>query len=141
MSNQDTARTTDTIIRDGARGPYSTVIRVGDIVYLSGQGGFLPDGERAIGGIIPETHATLDNVSELLGRAGASLRDLTQVTCYLVDIEELVDFNSAWDDYFGDSPRPTRTTIAAAALPFGLRLEMTCTAHIRADASHGGASI
>jgi 2-iminobutanoate/2-iminopropanoate deaminase len=112
------------------RGPYTSIVRAGNTVYLSGQGGFAASGEIVKGGIGQETRQTLNNVETQLRSIGASLSDLVTATCYLVDINDLADFNEAWQDYFGDTVPPARTTVAVASLPFGLRLEVTCQAQM-----------
>lgn len=112
------------------RGPYTSVVRVGEAVYLSGQGGLDSSGEVVHGGIKEETHQTLRNIETNLRSIGAKLSDLVTATCYLVDIDDLIEFNAAWREYFGSTVPPARTTVAVASLPFGLRLEITCQAHI-----------
>lgn len=112
------------------RGPYTSIVRVGETVYLSGQGGLDASGEVVEGGISGETRQTLQNIETNLRSAGAELSDLVTATCYLVDIDELGEFNSAWQSYFGSTVPPARTTVAVSSLPFGLRLEITCQAQI-----------
>lgn len=118
------------IANETAKGPYSTIIEAGDFVYLSGQGGIDPRTDRvAPGGIRAETRQTLANIADLLAQAGLSMRNLVQMTCYLADIDEIGPMNEAYAEVCGEDVRPTRTTIAAAGLPFGLRIEMAAVAY------------
>ena len=67
-------------------GPYSPIVRAGDFLIVSGQGGML-DGRRVEGGVAAETRQALANLSALLESEGASLRDVVKTTCFLVEIE------------------------------------------------------
>lgn len=118
------------IANETAKGPYSTVIEAGDFVFLSGQGGIDPSTDRIVeGGIQAETRQTLANIGALLAEAGLEMRNLVQMTCYLADIGEIGLMNEAYAEACGEEVRPTRTTIAASGLPFGLRVEMTAVAY------------
>lgn len=110
------------------RGPYSSAIQAGNIIYLSGQGGLDSAGQMVAGGIAAETRQTLANIEANLQACGASLGNLVNATCFLTDIRDLDTFNSAWRDYFGEVRSPARTTVAVASLPFGLNLEISCQA-------------
>lgn len=111
-------------------GPFSPAVIAGGVCYLSGQGGLDPaTGEVVAGGIGPETQQTLRNVEAVLAAGGMTLSDVVTVTCYLVDIEEWPAMNEVYAAHFdGAKPYPARTAIAVAALPNGMRVEMTVTA-------------
>jgi 2-iminobutanoate/2-iminopropanoate deaminase len=111
-------------------GPFSPAVIAGGVCYLSGQGGLDPaTGEVVEGGIRPETHQTLRNVEAVLAAGGMTLSDVVTVTCYLVDIDEWPAMNEVYAAQFDDSrPYPARTAVAVAALPNGMRVEMTVIA-------------
>ena len=111
-------------------GPFSPAVIAGGVCYLSGQGGLDPaTGDVVEGGIRPETHQTLRNVEAVLAAGGMTLSDVVTVTCYLVDIDEWAAMNEVYAAHFDDSrPYPARTAVAVAALPDGMRVEMTVTA-------------
>jgi 2-iminobutanoate/2-iminopropanoate deaminase len=111
-------------------GPFSPAVIAGGVCYLSGQGGLDPaTGEVVEGGIRPETHQTLRNVEAVLAAGGMTLSDVVTVTCYLVDIDEWPAMNEVYAAHFDDSrPYPARTAVAVAALPNGMRVEMTVIA-------------
>ncbi len=121
----------DQVISHNAKGPYSSAIESNGTLYLAGQGGLTPEGTIVEGGIRAETRTTLANIRDLMENAGWSTDDLTQITCYLVDIGEWGQLNEEYAAFFGDGPVPTRTAVGVAALPLGLRVEMTCIASRR----------
>lgn len=114
------------------KGPYSTTYRVGEMLYLSGQGSIDPSsGEVIPGDIGQQTRNTLANVEALLHAHGFTVEDLAQVTCYLTDIDQWQAMNEAYSEYLGARARAVRTAVEVSRLPFGLALEMTCIAHRR----------
>lgn len=119
------------IIADStAKGPYSTAIRAGGFVFLSGQGGVNPvTGEPVSGGFEVEARQTIQNIVDLLGEAGLGLDNLVQLTCYLTDLADWPLLNEICVDAMGPTCRPTRTAVGVATLPFGLSLEMTAVAY------------
>jgi 2-iminobutanoate/2-iminopropanoate deaminase len=122
-------------------GPYAPVRRVGDWVITSGQIGLASGGAGAPalvqGGTIPELHQALANVTTVLSREGATLRDVVKTTLYLIDMTEFTAVNEVWVEYFADD-RPTRSAVAVSALPAGARVEVEAWAYAPATAAPGG---
>lgn len=113
-----------------ARGPYWTIVRAGPFVFLSGQGSVDPaTGQVVAGDIETETRLTLNNIAALLAEAGLGVENLVQVTCYLTDLAEWDRMNPVYAAVLGPGARPARTAVGVAALPFGLRIEMTAVAY------------
>ncbi|OXM75248.1 MULTISPECIES: RidA family protein [Amycolatopsis] len=112
-----------------AKGAYTPLIVAGDLLYVSGQGGFDADFAIVPGGIESETLTALGNLERILAEAGATVDDLVAVTCYLADIDDWAAMDAAYRRFFGDRQLPTRTTVGVAALPFGLRVEITAVAY------------
>lgn len=113
-----------------AKGPYRTTRRVGDVLYLAGQGATDPEtGEAFLGDIPTQTRMTLRNIEALLAAEGFTLDDLVQITCYLTDMNDWPVMNEAYAEYFNGRELPTRTAVGVASLPFGLNVEMTGIAH------------
>lgn len=108
-------------------GPYTPVVRAGDFIYLSGQGG-LDDGVKVGGGVVPETTQTMKNVAALLESVGASMSDVVKTTCFLTDMENYAKFNAEYSAAFGDH-RPARSCVAVAALPAGFLVEVEAVAY------------
>jgi len=116
-----------------AVGPYSPVRRAGDWVITSGQVGLTTDNigntGLAPGGTIPELHAALANVANVLSQEGATLDDVVKTTLYLIDMNDFAAVNEVWVEYFTDD-RPTRSAVAVAALPIGARVEVEAWAYV-----------
>jgi 2-iminobutanoate/2-iminopropanoate deaminase len=114
-------------------GPYAPVRRVGDWVITSGQVGLATAASGAAtlveGGTVAQLHQALANVATVLGREGASLRDVVKTTLFLVDMEEFAAVNEVWVEYFTED-RPTRSAVAVAALPAGARVEVEAWAYV-----------
>jgi 2-iminobutanoate/2-iminopropanoate deaminase len=111
--------------------PYSPAIRVGDLVFLSGQIGLLPGTrELAAGGIAAETRQTLENVRTLLAAAGLTPDDVVKCTVFLADIAEFEAMNTIYGAFFSSAP-PARSTVGVSGLPLGARVEIECIARAR----------
>jgi 2-iminobutanoate/2-iminopropanoate deaminase len=109
-------------------GPYTPVVRAGDFVIVSGQGGML-DGVKVEGGVRAETVQTMKNVASQLASVGASLDDVVKTTCFLTDMENFAAFNEAYAEALGDH-RPARSTIGVASLPAGFLVEIEAWAYL-----------
>ena len=107
-------------------GPYSPWRRAGDFIILSGQVGLDPDASSPTivdGGAPAELAQGLQNAKALLAEAGATFADVVKATIFLVDMADFAAVNEVWMSQF-DAPRPTRSTVAVAALPLGARAEV-----------------
>lgn len=112
-------------------GPYTPVVRAGDYVIVSGQGGLL-DGALVEGGVTAQTHQTIANLSARLAEAGASLAHVVKTTCFLTDMGTFAEFNAAYAEGFGDH-RPARSTVEVSALPAGMDVEIEAWAYLPAS--------
>ncbi|WP_433369093.1 RidA family protein [Streptosporangium sp. CA-115845] len=108
------------------RGRFPHVKRAGDFLYVSGTSSRRPD-NTIVGAeadefgtvtldIAEQTRAVIENIGDILRAAGAELRDLVQVTTYLVNINDFGGYNAVYAEYF-DETGPTRTTVAVHQLP------------------------
>lgn len=109
-------------------GPYTPVVRAGDFVIVSGQGG-IADGAIVSGGVRAQTTQTMKNVAAQLATVGASLDDVVKTLCFLTDMENFAVFNEAYAEAFG-SHRPARSTVGVAALPGGMAVEVEAWAYL-----------
>ena len=108
--------------------PFSEAVRVGDIIFLSGQIGNLPGTlELAPGGIEGETRQTLENIKATLERHGSSMDRVVKCTVFLIDIEEWPRMNDVYKTYFPSRP-PARSAMAGSGLALGARVEIECIA-------------
>lgn len=108
--------------------PFSAAVRVGDVLYLSGQIGIVPGTRRVVaGGIGPETRQTLENIRQVLAVAGGSLERVVKCTVFLADIADYAAMNEVYVQFFPADP-PARSTVAGSGLALGARVEIECIA-------------
>lgn len=110
--------------------PFSEAVRVGDMLYLSGQVGVLPGTlDLAPGGIAEETRQTMDNIRRVLEANGSSLSRVIKCTAMLADIGEWSEMNAVYTTYFPEHP-PARSAFGANGLALGARVEIECWATV-----------
>lgn len=108
--------------------PFSEAVRVGDMLYLSGQVGVDPaTGEVVTGGIEAETRQTLENIRRVLERHGSSLDRVIRCLVMMADMSEWPRMNAVYVTFFGDN-LPARSALGANGLALGARVEIECTA-------------
>jgi 2-aminomuconate deaminase len=133
------------------RGRYPHYRRAGDFVYVSGTSARRQDNTFA-GAVVDEagttsldiraqTRAVIENIAGIVAAAGGSLRDLVQVTAYLVSMNDFGGYNEVYGEFF-DENGPARTTVAVHQLPHPhLLIEIQAVAYVpQADSSQGGRS-
>jgi len=114
-------------------GPYSQAQAVrlhggNRMVFTAGQVGIDPKSGKLVGeGIADQTAQVLRNLRAVLAGAGLTLDDIVKTTVYLADMQEFKAMNEVYQKHFTSSP-PARTTIAAAGLPLGARVEIDAIA-------------
>jgi 2-iminobutanoate/2-iminopropanoate deaminase len=106
--------------------PFSDGILVGNTLYLAGQQGTDATGKLEEG-ISEQTRAALETIRKVVTRAGFSLKDVVTVNVYLSDVHDFGAMNKVYATFFPD-PKPTRTTIQAAALVNGAKIEISAIA-------------
>jgi 2-aminomuconate deaminase len=136
------ARFMDRIILDDraqalAHYPHARI--VGNLIFVSGVSSrrhdnthegvtIHPDG-RVEKDIRAQTKAVLENIRVILKAAGADLRDVVDMTVYLVDMKDYAGMNEVWNTYYTKDTGPARTTLAAHQLPHpNLLIEMKAIA-------------
>jgi 2-iminobutanoate/2-iminopropanoate deaminase len=108
-------------------GPYSQAVRVGSLIFLSGQAGTDKTGTLK-SGIEAQTSQALDNVRAILAACGTTLADVAQVVAYVADLRDYQKMNAVYSGYFLKDP-PARATIQAV-LPAGVLVEFVVTAQV-----------
>lgn len=108
--------------------PFSDAVRVGDVLYLSGQIGAGPDG-KVPEGIEAQTKLALDNVGAILKRAGLGYGDIFHCTAFLSDMKNWAAFNKVYVPYFPAGKLPARSALGANGLALGALLELECQAY------------
>jgi len=113
-----------------ARVPLSQGIKAGDWVFASGQLGNDPrTGKLAEGGIGPETRQILENLKAVLEAGGSSLDRVVKVTIYMADLNDLMQMNEVFSQYFPLDP-PARTTFECSRLVADARVEIEAIAFV-----------
>lgn len=108
--------------------PFSPAVRVGDLLFLSGQIGTRPGtAELVPGGIEAEARQTMENIRAALHAAGSSLDRVVKCTVFLEDMADWPAFNAIYRTYF-TPPYPTRSALGADGLALGARVEVECVA-------------
>lgn len=107
-----------------AIGPYSQGVRMGNLLFVSGQIPVDPaTGNVVDGDIAAMTRRVLDNVRAVLAAAGASFDHVARTTVYLADMNDFAAMNAVYAEYFA-SPAPARSTVQVARLPRDVRVEI-----------------
>ena len=107
--------------------PFSESVRVGDILFISGQVGVDENNELVEGGIVGETRQIMTNIGGALERRGLGFSDVVKCTVFLADVAEWGEFNAIYTSYF-EPPYPARSALGANGLALGARLEVECIA-------------
>ncbi|OUR94409.1 2-aminomuconate deaminase [Flavobacteriales bacterium 34_180_T64] len=110
------------------RGAYPHTKRVGDFIFVSGTSSRRPDNTIAGVDIIDEmgtkhlnievqTREVLNNIDSNLQKIGASIKDVVDVSTFLVNMNDFAGYNKAYAEFFDKESGPTRTTVAVHQLP------------------------
>jgi 2-iminobutanoate/2-iminopropanoate deaminase len=108
--------------------PYSQGLRVGDFLFVSGQGPLDPATGKIVGETIEEqTACVLENIKVILEAGGATMADVVKVSAHLSDLGLFDRYNKVYATYFPD-PKPTRTTVGSQLL--GILVEIDAIAYV-----------
>ena len=105
-----------------AIGPYSQAIKVGDLVYTSGQ---IPI-DPATG---VQTRQSLTNVKAILEEAGLTMKNVVKTTVFMADMNDFADMNAVYSEFFA-KPYPARSAVAVKTLPKGALVEIEVVAEV-----------
>ena len=111
-------------------GPFSQGLRVGDFIFVSGQGPLDPETGKIVGDSIEEqTVQVFENIKAILEAGGATLADVVKANGYLSDISFFEAYNKIYGSYFPD-PKPTRTTMICQPPIDGILVEIEVIAYV-----------
>jgi 2-iminobutanoate/2-iminopropanoate deaminase len=117
----------DIIATEGAPkaiGPYSQAVKVGNVVYTSGQIALDPaTGALVEGDFAAQGRRVFENLKAVLAASGADFGNVAKATVYLTDLANFTALNEIYASYFGET-RPARTTVGVAQLPKGGLVEI-----------------
>jgi endoribonuclease L-PSP len=109
-------------------GPYSQAIRLGNLLFVSGQIPIDPATNEVVkGGIKEQTERVLENVKAILEAANMTLDDVVMAFVYLSDVADFPQFNEVYSRYFKERP-PARVTVAVKSLPRDVKVEIAVIA-------------
>lgn len=110
--------------------PFSSAVRTGNLLFVSGQiGTQIVDGKPVLvaGGLDAETKQTLDNIKQIVERAGTSMARVVKCTVMLADMRDWPAVNQIYATYF-PGPKPARSAFGATGLALNARVEIECLA-------------
>ena len=111
-----------------AIGPYSQAIKVGNLVFISGQIPIIPATGEILGGDIKlQTRQALENLKHILEAAGSSLDNVVKTTVFMKDLNDYTAINDVYKEFFTDKP-PARAAVQAARLPRDVGVEIEAIA-------------
>lgn len=116
----------------GAIGTYSQAVKVGDVVYLSGQVPLDPATMELVpGDFEAAAMRVFENLKAVAEAAGGGLADVVKLNVYLTDLANFATVNAVMARYFSE-PYPARAAVQVAALPKGAAIEADAVMHLRA---------
>ena len=111
--------------------PFSQAVRVGDVLYLSGQLGNKPGTlELVPGGMEAEARQTMENIGAVLTANGLSFDDVIKCTVMMADMKQWPAFNAIYVQYFKSDRLPARSAFGTSGLALGAALELECMAYM-----------
>ncbi|MCI0403265.1 MAG: RidA family protein [Acidobacteria bacterium] len=117
-------RTIKTPKAPAAIGPYSQAVKANGLLFLSGQIALDPASGQVVEGDVPaQTERVLENLKAVLEAGGSSLGQVVKTTVFLADMSDFAAMNEVYGRYFAQEP-PARSTVQAAGLPRGVKLEI-----------------
>ena len=112
-----------------AIGPYSQAIRLGDLLFCSGQIPLDPQSGNIVGATIEEqTERVIKNIEGILSSQSLTLANVVKTTVFIKDMNEFTRFNEIYGKYF-QAPFPARSTVEVARLPKDVKVEIEVLAY------------
>ncbi|MDR1049394.1 MAG: Rid family detoxifying hydrolase [Synergistaceae bacterium] len=112
-----------------AIGPYSQAVWAGNLLFLSGQIGLVPEtGNMIEGGTLAQAEQIFKNIGAVLESQELGFKDIVKVTVFGMDIKEFPEVNKLYATFFPENP-PARSFVQAAALPAGAAIEIEVVAY------------
>ncbi len=110
--------------------PFSPAVRVGDVIFLSGQIGTdaAANGAVIAGGIEAETRQTLENIKRTVEAVGSSMDNIVKCTVMMADMAEWDRMNVVYREFFSEGRLPARSAFGTSGLALNARVEIECIA-------------
>jgi 2-iminobutanoate/2-iminopropanoate deaminase len=113
-------------------GPYSQAVLAGDFLFCAGQIAIDPATDKVLSSadVPAQTERVMENIKAVLKSAEMDFQHVIKTTIYLTDMNDFSQVNQTYARYFPEgSPLPARSTVAVAALPKGVRVEIEVVAY------------
>jgi len=111
-------------------GPYSQAIRVGDLLFASGQIAIEPtSGVLVLDNIEAETHQVMKNIQAILEQAKLTFKHVVKSSIFLKSMNNFLAVNEVYGSYFASDDPPARETVEVSELPKGVNVEISIIAH------------
>lgn len=112
----------------GPARPFSEAVRVGDLIYASGQVGTDSTGALVPGGIEQQTRQVMFNIQAIFARRGVGMDRVAKCLVMLADMSEWGKMNAVYTEFFPPGKLPARSALGANGLALGARVEIECIA-------------
>lgn len=112
-----------------AIGPYSQAVRVGSLLFTSGQIPLTPDGQMVAGDAEAQARQVFANLTAILEEAGATPSRVLKATVFVADLGDFETINRVYAEFFGEH-RPARSTVQVARLPRDAKVEIEVVAQL-----------
>jgi 2-iminobutanoate/2-iminopropanoate deaminase len=114
-------------------GPYSPFVKVGNMVYTSGQLPIDPHtGDIVDGEMEEQARQALQNMLDIIQESGSALQDVAKVNLYVTDLEKFPAVNAIYQNFFGNH-LPARSCVQVAKLPRNAMIEVEAILVLRDD--------
>lgn len=104
-------------------GPYSHAVRLGNLLFCSGQIPLTKEGQLVDGGVREQTRQVLRNISAILQDQALTCENVVKSTVFMTDLGQFNEMNAVYAEFF-QSNFPARSTVQVAALPRGAQVEI-----------------
>ena len=112
-----------------AIGPYSQAVRIGNMLYTSGQIPINPGTGEVYGdNVTVQAEQVMKNLGAVLSAAGTGFENTVKTTCFLADMADFAEFNAVYANYF--TTNPARSCVAVKSLPKGVLVEVEVIAFV-----------
>jgi len=110
--------------------PFSSAVRVDNMLYLSGQLGAEPGATSVVeGGVQAETRQTMENIKAVLEENGSSMNQVVKCMVFMADMSQWSAMNEVYVTFFPEH-FPARSAFGATALAYDAELEIECMATV-----------
>ncbi len=116
------------IMPNAAEYPFSSAVRAGDFIFVSGNAGVVDKDGRKIKEIKAQTRQCLENIKQVLEAAGSSLSDVVKVNVFITNADDFAQMGEIYKDYFSKDC-PARSTVVTGLVNPDMLIEIECVAY------------